>query len=364
MQLAEFGAANVFETYDAYSVERWTEIDRPTMKEASGMNTSLGDRRVSAPSRAGLRDYIAIARLDHSTKHVFIVPGIILAYLLRGVRNDDLVASVLLGLVTAICIASANYCINEWYDREFDRHHPTKSRRSAVQSAMNGRLVQLEWAVLLIVGLGSAILSSKLLFFVACLFAIQGIFYNLDPIRSKDKAYLDVISESINNPIRLVIGWSMIDPTSLPPGSIILAYWFGGAFLMAAKRLSEYDEIVASHGKQLLSRYRASFAQYTQVSLTASCIAYSLFSIAFLSVFLVKYRIEYMLVLPFVVALFTTYFVMATKPGSTAQKPEKLFREPGLIAIVAALLAVFVFTTFVDIPLLVTLTEQHYITIR
>ena len=35
----------------------------------------------------------------------------------------------------------------------------------------------------------------------------------------------------------------MIDPTTLPPASLLLAYWFGGAFLMAAKRLAEYKEI-------------------------------------------------------------------------------------------------------------------------
>ncbi|MGO8205114.1 hypothetical protein ACC735_38455, partial [Rhizobium ruizarguesonis] len=87
----------------------------------------------------------------------------------------------------------------EWFDREFYRHHPTKSQRSAVQSAMNGRLVQVEWTVLLIVGLCCAILSSKLLFFVACLFAIQGILYNLDPIRSKDKAYLDATISSYSD---------------------------------------------------------------------------------------------------------------------------------------------------------------------
>ena len=83
------------------------------------------------------------------------------------------------------------------------------------------------------------------------------------PVRTKDKPYLDVISESINNPFRLVIGWTMIDATSLPPGSIILSYWLGGAFLMGVKRLSEYREITASHGSELLSRYRASFRGYT-----------------------------------------------------------------------------------------------------
>jgi hypothetical protein len=38
---------------------------------------------------------------------------------------------------------------------------------------------------------------------------MQGIFYNVRPMRTKDRAYLDVISESINNPLRLMIGWAI-----------------------------------------------------------------------------------------------------------------------------------------------------------
>jgi 4-hydroxybenzoate polyprenyltransferase len=315
-------------------------------------------------TRATFLDYVALARLDHATKHVFILPGIALAVVLRGVHSPNLLLSIFVGFVAAVCIASANYVINEYLDREFDRHHPTKSARLSVQREVRGSMVFVEWLLLLVVGLSMAAAGGTAMFFVGCAFAAQGIIYNVRPIRSKEVPFLDVISEAVNNPLRLMIGWVMIDPTTLPPGSIILAFWFGGAFLMGSKRLSEYREITASHGRELLARYRRSFAGYSETSLTVSCLAYALFSIGFLSIFLIKYRIEYLICLPLIVWLFAHYLAISMQAGSSAQSPEKLFRERGLLLVAGLLGSLFIIFTFVDVPVLEELTSQSYIEIR
>ena len=71
-------------------------------------------------------------------------------------------------------------------------------------------------------------------------FWIMGVAYNVRPIRTKEVPYVDVLSESVNNPIRLLLGWFALIPDRFPPISLLLAYWMVGAFFMAMKRFAEY----------------------------------------------------------------------------------------------------------------------------
>jgi 4-hydroxybenzoate polyprenyltransferase len=311
--------------------------------------------------KPSLKDYLAICRFDHFTKHVFIIPGICLAYILRYQHVHIQWANILFGCIVALSIASANYAINEWLDRNFDKFHPDKSWRTAVQFNLDPRIVWLMWGGLVFIGLGAAWLAGKVMFIAGALFVFQGIFYNVPPLRSKDRAYLDVVSESINNPIRLTIGWAMIDPTTLPPASIILAYWLGGAFLMAAKRLSEYRETNAAGQREKLEKYRKSFLGYSELSLLISCVAYAMMSNFFMAVFFIKYRVEFIILLPMTTYLFCYYLAISMKPGSVAQKPENLLHERNLIVTMSALFVLFLIALFIDMPFIETLAVQKYI---
>lgn len=314
-----------------------------------------------ANNQARFSDYLRIARLDHVTKHVFILPGIVLGLLLRPEQAQFDLASVAMGFLSAIALASANYVINEWLDRDFDKYHPEKSQRAAVQRSFSEPLVYLEYAAFAVGGLWLAWLLNSTFFCIAALFLVSGLTYNVRPVRSKDVVFGDVLSESINNPLRLMLGWAMVDPSSLPPISVLLSYWFGGAFLMNAKRLAEFRDIVAEQGQELLGLYRRSFRFYTERRLLVASLLYALFSIFFLAVFLIKYKIEYVLVFPALSFLFAEYFILALKQNSVARKPEHLFKARRMMVLVSIVVALFILASLVNIPLLETLTSQQFI---
>lgn len=317
---------------------------------------------LSARPAATLADYIAIARPDHWIKHVFVIPGIVLAWVLLPAEATDFsLGALILGLVAVAATSSANYVINEWLDAAYDVHHPGKSSRPAVAKTMSAALVYLEYAGLALLGLAAAAAVSKMCLVAGALFLLSGLAYNVEPLRTKDHAYLDVLTESLNNPIRLLLGWAIVAPTTLPPISLVLAYWMGGAFLMAVKRLAEYRTIVTSHGVEVLGAYRRSFRHYTAERLLILSFLCGLIAAFAIAVFLIKYRIEYLLSFPLFALLFAAYLRLGLKRGSNAQTPERLFEERLIVVVVGLLVAALALLSVVDIPSLGVLSEPHYL---
>jgi 4-hydroxybenzoate polyprenyltransferase len=178
---------------------------------------------------------------------------------------------------------------------------------------------------------------------------LMGLAYNVPPIRTKEWPYLDVLSEAVNNVIRLLLGWFVLVPDRLPPVSLMLAYWMAGAFFMATKRFGEYRRIA---DPAVAAAYRRSFRHYTEERLLVSMMFYVTACALFSGVFIVRYHLELVLFVPFAAGFFAYYLKLGLKTDSPAQHPERLHRERGFLVYTVAIALLFVALLFVRIPVL------------
>jgi len=309
-----------------------------------------------------MKNYVKIARPDHWIKNFFIMPGVAIAFLLteHSIRDINIIKLICAFFATCM-IASANYVINEWLDAPFDKFHPTKKNRPVVAENMKFSIVISEYIALIIVGVILSLLVNKPFLITSLILLFMGFLYNVKPFRTKDIAYFDVLSESVNNMLRLMMGWFVVTDSSLPPSSILIGYWMSGAFLMATKRFAEYRMI---GNPETAGLYRRSFKYYSEKTLLASALFYSLVSTFCLGVFLIKYRIEYLLCMPLVFLLFSYYVAMAFDPDSAVQRPEKLFKEKTLMFMVFVIIIAFTALTFVNVDFLHSLTSNELVWVR
>jgi decaprenyl-phosphate phosphoribosyltransferase len=109
---------------------------------------------VPLPLHVRLRAHLAISRLDHSIKHIFVVPGILIPLsILRVPFTRGLAKNIVVGFIAVTLIACSNYVVNEVLDAPFDRLHPKKKSRPVAQGLVNVPIAYVQWIVMMIAGL-------------------------------------------------------------------------------------------------------------------------------------------------------------------------------------------------------------------
>lgn len=293
-----------------------------------------------------INDYIRICRLSHWIKNIFIIPGTVCAILLHG--HEGVVGwHVVLGYLAMAIASSANYAINEYVDRGQDVHHPHKKHRPAVHDRITPHKLMMLYGALVATCLSLGLFISLSFTLVVGVFLLSGIAYNIPPLKLKNITFMDVIAESFNNPIRFFAGWVLITSHELPPSSIVVGYWFAGAFLMNSKRFNEY---VSFNDKEQLARYRKSFRHYSLFSLSFLNMFYASMAMFFMGIFLFKHRLEYLLFTPFLAILFAYYHSLGVQPFSHQQAPQHIIKDTRLMLLCILTALVFIVTSWVDIP--------------
>lgn len=297
-------------------------------------------------------DYISVMRPDHWLKNLFIFFGSAVALVLLELPLDarNIILSVYC-LVPACLVASANYILNEILDAPFDRLHPTKHARSVAAGIVKEGVLWTLMAALLVMAFAISWPVFNVSYLAALLLLfLSGLVYNVRPLRLKDRAFLDVIAESFNNPIRLWLGWYAIAPAaSFPPLSIVLAWWMFGALLMTGKRYAEYKFI---GDRERSGLYRKSFQTYTDKSLLIAMVTYANLFCFCAGTAVAVYRPNLVFAFPLVIAAVIAYFNTAISVQGAKLEPEELLKNPLMIVFTVLALAftLFLIVTPRDLP--------------
>jgi decaprenyl-phosphate phosphoribosyltransferase len=299
--------------------------------------------------RLTLLGHIQIARIDHWVKNVFVFPGIVVALSVDRARWASWSwFNFLLGMLAVCLVASSNYVLNEILDASSDLAHPTKRTRPVPAGRVSIAWAYVEWLALMAVGLMLALQVSRPFALTLLVLWIMGCIYNVPPVRTKDVPYIDVLSEAVNNPLRMLAGWYLTGCTLIPPASLLLSYWMVGCYFMAIKRFAEVRDI--DHHR--IASYRKSFAYYNEQRLLVSIMFYGSVAMLFFGAFIMRYRVELILAFPLVALVMAQYLALAFKSNSAVQHPELLYRQPALMATVVACTVAMVILLFVNLPIL------------
>lgn len=293
-----------------------------------------------------LKDFIAVFRPVRWYQNLLIFLGGVTAMVLLDIPGGDKWQVLIASFVASCLVASGNYGINEVLDMGQDAHHPQKKARALPTGRLKPGHVLFLSGIIYAAGFGIAISLKKVPLIIALAFYfVNALFYNVRPLRLKDRPYLDFVSEALNNPMRFLIGWYAVAGSGdIFPASLVFALWFFGIFLMASKRFGEMRLI---KDKAELSNFRKSMAYYSEEKLLFSMIAALGVSYYMLGAFCMKHSVDLILALPVLIIWTVWFFHLAYEENTIVKDPERIFEKIPFLAfsIVSILLFVYMFMT-------------------
>jgi len=300
-------------------------------------------------------------RIDHWVKNLVILFGFIVALLYAPTHNIDYNNLILAFFILCIS-ASSNYLINEYLDRKHDKNHPVKKWRYFVKNEKSLKYIIFNYFILILLSIFLSTFINKSFLIINLFFIFCGIIYNVKPFRFKEIIIIDVFLEAVNNPTRFLMGWVLVLPNYYPPISIILFLWLAGCFLMTMKRYSEFKFIKSKKIKP--ETYRKSFKKYNTKLLFSLSLFYCLTSFFFFTIFLIKYKIELLLIVPLVCYLYVHIFLLSEKKDSIIMKIEKIYKDKTFIFIFLFIFIMSLLLLKVDIGLFKIFTLEYLVPVK
>jgi 4-hydroxybenzoate polyprenyltransferase len=319
------------------------------------MSTELSEQ-TEIPWNKKLRAIIVLLRPHQYYKNFLVFFGLFFS---QNLFRIDLWLPIVLAFISLCLTSSFNYLINDFRDREKDRHHPEKCKRpfpSGTISSFLGLIIAIFLVVIILMILivlppsfifpygtstdlieqGSISIPSKTAFIL-----VLGGFFVTSQIYSlflKRIVFADIIMISVNYVWRAIAGAVLIN-VLVSPWLIILCFTTA-MMLSLAKRKGDFAVLQekASHHKQVFEKYTPELLDQSLATITA---------IELLAIFIYlvdrhpNETVFIVLALPLFTFAIFRYLFLVSSDSVVGRRAERIFFDKQLLIVGFAILLLF-----------------------
>lgn len=277
--------------------------------------------------------WLRLLRPHHWVKNGFVAAPLFFAPTAVTPRN---VAAVALGMICFCALTSAVYILNDYFDRDNDRKHPTKCTRPLAAGTIGAPAALTLMVALLCFGLALAIALSAAFAVVCGVYVLINFLYSL---WLKHVAIVDVLLISLGFVLRIEGGATLIDVE--PSVWIIIMTGLLAVFLAFAKRRDDLVMKLDSSQRGSLGGYNKAFLDTSMATLLGALLVAYLIYTTDPAVMARLGTDKLFLTAPFVVAGLLRYLQLVLVEERSGSPTRLVLTDRFLVAVTVGWIAMF-----------------------